>query len=113
MAGVSRLAQRIEGYDWEKKESGFTVIKAEYLGDGRYSLTVEQTDKGMVNPLASLVSRLSAYRTDKVMYEIAGAEIVGQERLSVPLSCDGKYWIVSVISRDNPEYEEADDGQEQ
>lgn len=113
MRGISMLSHRIEGYDWERKDSGFAVIRAECLGEGRYLLAVEQTDKDMVNPLAVLVSRLSAYRTDRVMYEIVGAEMVGQERLSAPMRDGSRYWLITVTSRDNPDYKEEEDGQEQ
>lgn len=71
MGKISKLIQRIEGYDWEESHDfEVTAISLADIEDGRYGVILRQLDEKNKNPVETLVNRLRAYPTDKEIFVI-------------------------------------------
>lgn len=75
MGKISKLIQKIEGYDWEEsRDFEVTVISVADNENESYEVTVRQLDEKNKNPVETLVNRLRAYSTDKEIFAITGIQ---------------------------------------
>ena len=70
MGKISKLIQKIEGYDWENQDFEVTTISVADNENGRYEVTLRQLDEKNKNPVETLINRLHAYSTDKEIFVI-------------------------------------------
>lgn len=103
MGRLSKIIQKIEGYDWEEGH-GFevTVISVADDADERYEVTLRQMNEKDRNPVETLVNRLRAYSTDKEIFAIAGIK-----QAEVPYQ-----WHVELVVDKNDGYVSTEDKEE-
>lgn len=101
MGRLSKIIQKIEGYDWEEGHD-FEVISVADDSDGRYEVTLRQMNEKDRNPVETLVNRLRAYSTDKEIFAI-----VGIKQAEVPYQ-----WHVKLVVDKNDGYVSTEEKEE-
>lgn len=75
MGKISKLIQKIEGYEWEEgRDFDIMVISVADEENGRYGVTVRQLNEKDRNPVETLVNRLRSYSTEKEIFAISSLQ---------------------------------------
>lgn len=69
MGMISKIVQKIEGYDWEEGRN-FDVQGITELAEGSFAVQIKQLNEKDRNPVETLVNRLRSYSTDKEIYAL-------------------------------------------
>lgn len=101
MGMISKIIQKIEGYDWEEGHD-FEVISVTDDTDGRYEVTLRQMNEKDRNPVETLINRLRAYSIDKEIFAI-----VGIKQAEVPYQ-----WHVELVVDKNDGYVSTEEKEE-
>lgn len=68
MGMISKIIQRIEGYDWE--EHNFEVQGITELEGSAFAVHIKQLNEEDRNPVETLVNKLRSYSSDKNIFAI-------------------------------------------
>lgn len=97
MGMISKIIQKIEGYEWEEKHDfevqGITRLEEGFLA-GSFAIHIKQLNEKDHNPVQTLVDRLRSYSSDEEIFAI-----VSLKQSEVPYQ-----WQVELVIDKNEGY---------
>lgn len=101
MGMISKIIQKIEGYEWVEKHD-FEVQGITRLEEGSLAVHIKQLNEKDHNPVQTLVDRLHSYSSDKEIFAI-----VSLKQSEVPYQ-----WQVEIVVDKNEGYVPVEEGKE-